>query len=68
VAPLDTVEALRGEVDEVICPIVAEWMMSIGYWYLNFSQTTDDEVIELLHRAWQRESSAASAAQQRFDA
>ena len=56
VAPLETVEALRSEVDELICPLTPEWMMSIGYWYLNFSQTEDAEVIELLQRAWQRES------------
>lgn len=56
VAPLETVEALRSEVDEVICPIMPEWMISIGYWYLNFTQTSDEEVIQLLQRAWQRES------------
>jgi predicted phosphoribosyltransferase len=58
VAPLETVETLLIDVDEVICPLVPEWMVSIGYWYLNFSQTSDEEVIELLQRAWQRESAA----------
>lgn len=61
VGPLETVEALLIEVDEVICPLVPEWMVSIGYWYLNFSQTSDEEVIELLRRAWQRESAAGGA-------
>jgi predicted phosphoribosyltransferase len=61
VAPADTAEALRSEVDEVICPLTPEWMMSIGYWYLNFSQTSDDEVIDLLRRAWQRESAAGAS-------
>ena len=55
VAPLETAEALRSEVDEVICPLTPEWMMSIGNWYMNFSQTSDEEVIDLLQRAWQRE-------------
>ncbi|WP_210638726.1 MULTISPECIES: phosphoribosyltransferase [unclassified Pseudomonas] len=59
VAPLETVEALRSEVDEVICSIIPEWMISIGYWYLNFAQTSDEEVIQLLQRAWHRESASA---------
>ena len=61
VAPLETVEALLIDVDEVICPLVPEWMVSIGYWYLNFSQTSDEEVIELLQRAWQREAAGGTA-------
>jgi predicted phosphoribosyltransferase len=60
VAPLETVEALRGEVEEVICPLMPEWMISIGYWYMDFSQTPDEEVIDLIQRAWQRESSHGS--------
>lgn len=60
VAPLETVEALRSEVDEVICPLIPDWMISIGYWYLNFSQTSDEEVVDLLQRAWQRESAATT--------
>ncbi|MCG6574760.1 phosphoribosyltransferase [Pseudomonas sp. AF32] len=56
VAPLETLEALRSEVDEVICPLVPEWMLSIGHWYEHFSQTQDEVVIDLLHRAWRRES------------
>lgn len=56
VAPSETVEALRFEVDEVICPVTPQWMMSIGYWYADFRQTTDAEVIELLQQAWRRES------------
>ncbi|MHC8309491.1 phosphoribosyltransferase [Pseudomonas sp. GT1P32] len=54
VAPVETAEALRGEVDELVCPITADWFMSIGHWYVDFSQTADAEVIRLLTRAWQR--------------
>jgi predicted phosphoribosyltransferase len=36
-------------------------MMSIGYWYLDFSQTSDQEVIDLMQRAWQRELSSGSS-------
>ena len=53
VAPVETAEALRREVDELICPITPEWFTSIGHWYTDFSQTPDAEVIRLLQRAWQ---------------
>ncbi|KJZ36940.1 MULTISPECIES: phosphoribosyltransferase [Pseudomonas] len=54
VGPPETVEALRSEVDELICPLIPEWLMSIGHWYMDFSQTPDAEVIRLLQRAWQK--------------
>ncbi|PSS57914.1 phosphoribosyltransferase [Pseudomonas sp. BBP2017] len=60
VGPIETVEALRSEVDEVICSLIPEWMISIGYWYMDFPQISDEEVINLLQRAWQRESSSSS--------
>ena len=63
VAPQETLEAMRSEVDEVICSLVPEWMVSIGYWYMSFPQTSDEEVINLLQRAWQRESSTGPAEQ-----
>jgi len=65
VAPRETVEDLSMQVDEVICPLIPEWMMSIGYWYLDFSQTSDEEVIDLMQRAWQRELPGASHTEHR---
>ncbi|NWL18792.1 phosphoribosyltransferase [Pseudomonas umsongensis] len=65
VAPRETVEDLSMQVDEVICPLIPEWMMSIGYWYLDFSQTSDEEVIDLMQRAWQRELPGASRTEHR---
>ncbi|AZD29748.1 Phosphoribosyl transferase domain protein [Pseudomonas chlororaphis] len=38
--------------------------MSIGYRYLDFSQASDTEVIDLLQRAWERESIPAPSAQE----
>lgn len=67
VAPRETVDTLSFEVDEVICPLIPEWMMSIGYWYLSFPQTSDEEVIDLLRRAWQREAATDSASREPFD-
>ncbi|MDH4559036.1 phosphoribosyltransferase [Pseudomonas sp. BN417] len=54
VAPNDTITELRREVDEVVCPFVPEWFTAIGRWYVDFSQITDRDVIDLLQRAWQR--------------
>jgi putative phosphoribosyl transferase len=51
VAPPETCEAMRSEVDEVICAREPEPFLAVGVWYEDFSQTTDDEVRELLRRA-----------------
>ncbi|WP_085632438.1 phosphoribosyltransferase [Pseudomonas sp. R16(2017)] len=51
VAPPDTLEALRNEVDEVVCPLVPERMVSVGYWYEDFPQTSDEEVVALMQQA-----------------
>jgi putative phosphoribosyl transferase len=48
VAPLDTCDRLRTEVDEVVCLITPKQFCGIGLWYEDFTQTTDDEVCELL--------------------
>src|ERR1700732_2398272 len=46
----ETCEELRSEVDEVICAITPEPFLAVGHWYEDFSQTTDDEVRDLLAR------------------
>jgi predicted phosphoribosyltransferase len=38
-------------VDEVVCDITPTPFHAVGLWYDDFSQTTDDEVRELLHHA-----------------
>jgi predicted phosphoribosyltransferase len=50
-APRSTCRDLEDEVDEVICLTTPEPFFGVGQWYLDFSQTTDDEVIELLRAA-----------------
>ncbi|WP_292387513.1 phosphoribosyltransferase [Methanosarcina sp. UBA5] len=47
----DTCELFRREVDEVICVATPEPFYGVGAWYGNFSQTTDEEVCELLDKA-----------------
>jgi predicted phosphoribosyltransferase len=53
VAPTETCEAFRSEVEEVICGITPEPFIAIGAWYSDFSQTSDEEVQQLLEQAWQ---------------
>lgn len=51
VAPRDTIEQLRGEVDELVCLRVPEFFGGVGAHYLRFAQTTDEEVICLMDEA-----------------
>lgn len=51
VAAADTCDALRVEVDEVVCVHTPEPFQAVGRWYGDFRQTGDDEVRELLQRA-----------------
>ena len=48
VAPPDTVEKIRPHCDEVVCLHTPENFYAVGQFYLNFSEVTDEEVIELL--------------------
>jgi erythromycin esterase-like protein/predicted phosphoribosyltransferase len=49
-AARDTCEELKKEVDEVICAVTPAPFYGVGYWYEDFSQTSDEEVRELLGR------------------
>jgi predicted phosphoribosyltransferase len=53
VAPPSTIAELEKEADEVVCPIQPRMLGAIGYFYRDFEQLTDEEVIGLLatHRA-----------------
>ncbi|MBE9140605.1 phosphoribosyltransferase [Nodosilinea sp. LEGE 07088] len=48
VAAPATCEALSHEVDEVVCVTLPESLNAIGYWYEDFSPTTDADVRQLL--------------------
>lgn len=55
IAPPETCDELRSEVDEVICPITPERFSAVAKGYEDFSQTSDEEVQELLEKSanWQ---------------
>jgi putative phosphoribosyl transferase len=51
VAPPDTLERLRPQVDEVVCLMVPDFLGAIGSFYRDFRQLDDGEVIALLQQA-----------------
>ena len=53
VAAPQTCDALRKEVDEIVCAITPDPFYGVGLWYQDFAQTTDDEVCTLLAQATQ---------------
>jgi len=53
VGPPDTCREFEGEADETICASVPEFFQAVGQYYEDFSQTSDDEVRELLARTAQ---------------
>jgi len=53
VAAPETCDAVRAEVDEIVCAVTPEPFYAVGFWYADFAQTTDAEVHDLLARAWQ---------------
>jgi len=48
VAPTDSLAALRNEADEIVCLEEHEFFGAIGYYYADFRQVSDREVIECL--------------------
>lgn len=48
VAPPDTLSELRRQVDDIVCTFVPEYFAAVSQFYVEFSQTTDEEVQQLL--------------------
>ena len=44
----ETCRLLRTVADEVVCALTPEPFGAVGLWYVDFSQTTDEEVQQLL--------------------
>jgi predicted phosphoribosyltransferase len=47
-APIETCEALRREVDEIVCALTPDPFMAVGLWYRDFAPVSDQQVRELL--------------------
>jgi putative phosphoribosyl transferase len=50
VAAAETCDEFRDVVDEIVCSVTPRPFRAVGLWYEDFSQTSDDEVRELLLR------------------
>ena len=55
VGAAETCREFENEVDETVCAIAPEYFQAVGQYYDDFSQTTDEEVRELLARAAREE-------------
>lgn len=51
VSARDTCNEYRMGVDEIVCAVTPQLFLGVGRWYKDFSQTTDEEVRDLLERA-----------------
>jgi len=51
VGSVETCAEMQQEADGVICASTPQPFAAVGYWYEDFSQTTDEEVHDLLERA-----------------
>jgi putative phosphoribosyl transferase len=51
VAPAETCAEFKTEVDETVCAATPRMFDGVGRWYEDFSQTSDEEVHELLAQA-----------------
>jgi predicted phosphoribosyltransferase len=45
----ETARAIADEVDDIVCLASPSDFRAVGYWYGDFGQTTDEEVLELLN-------------------
>ena len=62
VAPTDVLEALRAEADETVCLEVHAAFGAIGFFYADFHQLDDHEVMAILDRFGSRNQKAEGAA------
>ena len=49
VAAADTIHEMSKLVDEIVCPLAPYNFYAVGAWYDEFSQTSDEEVFQLLN-------------------
>ena len=50
-APTETCDALRQEVDDVVCAQTPDPFMAVGLWYRDFAPVSDAEVADAIARA-----------------
>jgi predicted phosphoribosyltransferase len=60
IAAPSTCEELGREVDDIVCAATPEPFEAVGLWYQDFSQTSDEEVRELLEQARRQQTPSES--------
>jgi putative phosphoribosyl transferase len=50
VAPTDSAQKISDNVDEFICPYITNNFRGVGSFYMNFSQVSDEEVIQFMNK------------------
>ena len=48
VAAPESLRALEGEADRIVCLLAPERFYAVGQWYRDFGQTSDEEVVAVL--------------------
>jgi len=60
IAPPRTCKLLRFEAEEIVCLEMPQQFYGVGQFYIDFSEVTDEEVIELLALAWRQNGEQSS--------
>lgn len=50
VAPPETIEKLKSDVNKIVCPLTPTFLGAVGAYYQVFDQTEDEEVIKFLNK------------------
>jgi putative phosphoribosyl transferase len=61
VAAAESLELVRAEADEVVCPYALTQFLAVALWYASFPQVDDEEVIRLIDENRKAEGKARSA-------
>jgi putative phosphoribosyl transferase len=54
VAETESLDSLREAADEVVCLATPEPFWTVGVWYREFPEVSDEEVLAVLNRSWSR--------------
>jgi putative phosphoribosyl transferase len=60
IGPADALRQLQAEADEAVCALTEEPFYSIGAWYSDFMQISDEEITRLLNQAARTRAESAT--------
>lgn len=50
IAPTDSAQKIGDNVDEFICPLITDDFIGVGGYYMDFSQVSDEEVVQFMNK------------------